>query len=72
MSELVEQERAPEDPLLKWRGRGRLPHGETVDAYLARIRNGVEIAADAAEPTGVEMLPDNAVRQGRSAGQEYG
>lgn len=73
MSELVEQERAPEDPLLKWRGRGRLPHGETVDAYLARIRNGVEIAADAAEPTGVEMLPDNAARHGRSApSQEYG
>ena len=42
MSELVVARSAhPEDPLLKWRGRGRLPHGETVDAYVARIRNGV-------------------------------
>ena len=35
---LIAQKRDPEDPLLKWRGRGRLPGGETVDAYLARIR----------------------------------
>ena len=33
---LIAQKRDSEDPLLKWRGRGRLPHGETVDAYLAR------------------------------------
>lgn len=36
--ELIAQKRDPEDPLLKWRGRGRLPRGETVDTYLARIR----------------------------------
>ena len=36
--ELIAQKRETEDPLLKWRGRGRLPRGETVDAYLARIR----------------------------------
>ena len=35
---LIAQKREVEDPLLKWRGRGRLPGGETVDAYLARIR----------------------------------
>ena len=35
---LIAQKRDSEDPLLKWRGRGRLPHGETVGAYLARIR----------------------------------
>ena len=35
---LIAQKRESEDPLLKWRGRGRLPGGETVDAYLARIR----------------------------------
>ena len=73
MDEPVVQGRAAEDPLLKWRGRGRLPRGETVDAYLARIRSGTEIAADALEATGVEMLPGNAARQGRSApGQEPG
>ena len=36
--ELIAQKREAEDPLLKWRGRGRLPRGETVDVYLARIR----------------------------------
>ena len=36
--ELIAQKREVEDPLLKWRGRGRLPGGVTVDAYLARIR----------------------------------
>lgn len=36
--ELIAQKREAEDPLLKWRGRGRLPGGATVDAYLARIR----------------------------------
>ena len=35
---LIAQKREADDPLLKWRGRGRLPGGETVDAYLARIR----------------------------------
>lgn len=35
---LIAQKREAEDPILKWRGRGRLPGGETVDAYLARIR----------------------------------
>ena len=35
---LIAQKRDSEDPLLKWRGRGRLPHGATVDAYLARVR----------------------------------
>lgn len=35
---LIAQKREAEDPLLKWRGSGRLPGGETVDAYLARIR----------------------------------
>lgn len=28
------------DPFAKWRGRGKLPHAETVDGYLKRIRNG--------------------------------
>ena len=36
--ELIAQKREAEDPLLKWRGRGRLPRGETVDTYLARVR----------------------------------
>ena len=35
---LIVQKREAEDPLLKWRGRGRLPGGGSVDAYLARIR----------------------------------
>ncbi len=35
---LIAQKREPEDPVLKWRGRGRLPGGGSVDAYLARIR----------------------------------
>ena len=35
---LIAQKREVEDLLLKWRGCGRLPGGETVDAYLARIR----------------------------------
>ena len=35
LGELIAQKREAEDPLLKWRGRGRLPWGETVDAYLA-------------------------------------
>ena len=35
---LIAQKREAEDPLLKWRGRGRLPGGGSVDAYLARTR----------------------------------
>ncbi len=72
MSELVVPKRAADDPLLKWRGRGRLPHGETVDAYLARVRDCADTAVDTSEPTGVETLPGNAARHGRSLpGQEY-
>lgn len=29
-----------ESPIRKWRGRGRLPQGSAVDAYLHRIREG--------------------------------
>ena len=36
--ELIAQKREAEDPLLKWRGRGRLPRGEPVDTYLVRVR----------------------------------
>ena len=36
--ELIARKRDAEDPLLKWRGHGRLPRGETVDAYLACVR----------------------------------
>ena len=35
---LIARKRDVEDPLLKWRGSGRLPGGGSVDAYLARIR----------------------------------
>ena len=35
---LIARKREAEDPLLKWRGRGRLPGGDTVDSYLARTR----------------------------------
>jgi len=35
---LIVQKREAKDPLLKWRGRGRLPGSGSVDAYLARIR----------------------------------
>ncbi len=28
------------DPFAKWRGRGKLPHQETVDQYLEQVRNG--------------------------------
>jgi AbrB family looped-hinge helix DNA binding protein len=27
------------DPFSQWKGRGRLPHAESVDAYLQRIRD---------------------------------
>lgn len=29
-----------ENPISAWRGRGRLPRGGTVDAYLLRARDG--------------------------------
>jgi AbrB family looped-hinge helix DNA binding protein len=35
---LVGEKRLPEDVFAKWRGRGRLPGGGSVDDYLARIR----------------------------------
>lgn len=28
------------DPLKKWRGKGSIPKGESVDHYLTRIRDG--------------------------------
>jgi len=28
-----------EDPFSRWKGRGRLPKGESVDSYLQRIRD---------------------------------
>ena len=72
MSELVVQKRAADDPLVRWRGRGRLAHGETVDVYLARVRDCADTAVDTSEPTGVETLPGNAARHGLSAPrQEY-
>lgn len=36
---LVGQKRLSEDVLAKWRGRGQLPGGLTVDAYLQRARD---------------------------------
>jgi AbrB family looped-hinge helix DNA binding protein len=35
---LVGAKSVPEDVFRKWRGRGRLPSGMTVDTYLARAR----------------------------------
>jgi len=35
---LVAVKRDTMDPVLKWRGRGRVPGGETVDEYLRGIR----------------------------------
>ncbi len=35
---LVGSKSVPEDVFRKWRGRGRLPSGMTVDTYLARAR----------------------------------
>ena len=35
---LVARKREPEDVLVKWRGRGRLPVGADVDEYLMAIR----------------------------------
>ncbi len=36
--ELCGHKRMSVDPVLKWKGRGRLPGGVTVDEYLARVR----------------------------------
>ena len=35
---LIGAKAMPEDVFRKWRGRGRLPTGMTVDSYLARTR----------------------------------
>ena len=36
---LVARKVQPEDVFAKWRGRGKLPGGQTVDAYLAGVRS---------------------------------
>ena len=35
---LLGRKRVSEDPLLKWRGRGHLPQGLRVDAYIRKAR----------------------------------
>jgi antitoxin PrlF len=35
---LVAVKREPVDAILKWRGKGKIPGGKTVDAYLQGIR----------------------------------
>jgi len=35
---LIARKCQPEDPFLKWRGRGKLPQGTTVDEYLKKAR----------------------------------
>ena len=35
---LVARKVQPEDVFRKWRGRGRIPAGNSVDEYLARVR----------------------------------
>ena len=35
---LVGTKKTPNDPIMKWRGRGRLPGGASVDAYLRKVR----------------------------------
>jgi AbrB family looped-hinge helix DNA binding protein len=37
--QLVARKRLTEDVLAKWRGRGQLPSGMRVDAYLRRARD---------------------------------
>ncbi len=37
---LVGRKVLPEDPFAKWRGRGRIPGGATVDEYLRDARGG--------------------------------
>ena len=35
---LIGRKRADVDPIARWRGRGRLPGGVSVDAYLRKAR----------------------------------
>jgi len=35
---LIGRKTMSEDPIAKWRGRGHLPHGKSVDGYLKAIR----------------------------------
>ena len=37
---LMAWKQAPSDPFEKWRGRGKLPVGQTTDEYLQLIRDG--------------------------------
>jgi AbrB family looped-hinge helix DNA binding protein len=37
---LVVSKVLPKDPIAKWRGKGLIPKGESVDGYLTRIRDG--------------------------------
>jgi AbrB family looped-hinge helix DNA binding protein len=37
---LVGTKQSDEDPFARWRGKGKLPGGLSVDAYLARVREG--------------------------------
>lgn len=37
---LIGTKTVPEDVFRKWRGKGRLPDGLTVDEYLRRVRDG--------------------------------
>jgi AbrB family looped-hinge helix DNA binding protein len=37
---LIASKRLDEDAFRKWRGRGRLPRGRSVDDYLAKTRGG--------------------------------
>ena len=37
---LVATKSISEDVFRKWRGKGRLPEGQSVDAYLKRVRDG--------------------------------
>jgi len=39
---LLAWKKTANDPFEKWRGRGRLPAGKNVDAYLSLIRDGDE------------------------------
>jgi len=35
---LIGRKSMPEDPIARWRGKGHLPHGRSVDAYLKEVR----------------------------------
>jgi AbrB family looped-hinge helix DNA binding protein len=37
---IVARKLVSESPIRKWRGRGRLPGGATVDEFLRRVREG--------------------------------